>query len=140
MLDLLDRNDTQATFFVLGWVARRYPRLVREIRQRGHEIGCHSLDHQLVHRMSPNQFYESTAAAKELIESVIQEPIFGYRAPCFSITPGCEWAFDALAKLGFSYDSSVDRQILALYRQTATDGSITKCADEPKIWRPEAGF
>ena len=140
MLDLLDRNDTQATFFVLGWVARRYPRLVREIRQRGHEIGCHSLDHQLVHRMSPNQFYESTAAAKELIESVIQEPIFGYRAPCFSITPGCEWAFDALAKLGFSYDSSVDRQILALYRQTATDGSITKWADEPKNWRPEAGF
>jgi polysaccharide deacetylase family protein (PEP-CTERM system associated) len=107
LLDLLDRNHTQATFFVLGWVARRYPRLVREIHQRGHEIGCHSLDHQLVHRMSPNQFYESTATAKDLIESVIQEPIFGYRAPCFSITPGCEWAFDALAKLGFSYDSSV---------------------------------
>lgn len=107
LLDLLDRNHTQATFFVLGWVARRYPRLVREIHRRGHEIGCHSLDHQLVHRMSPNQFYESTAKAKELIESAIQQPIFGYRAPCFSITPGCEWAFDALAKLGFSYDSSV---------------------------------
>lgn len=107
LLDLLDRNHTQATFFVLGWVARRYPRLVREIHQRGHEIGCHSLDHQLVHRMSPNQFYESTATAKALIESVIQQPIFGYRAPCFSITPGCEWAFDALAKLGFTYDSSV---------------------------------
>jgi polysaccharide deacetylase family protein (PEP-CTERM system associated) len=107
LLDLLDRNRTHATFFVLGWVARRYPRLIREIHQRGHEIGCHSLDHQLVHRMSPNQFYESTAAAKELIESAIQEPIFGYRAPCFSITPGCEWAFDGLAKLGFSYDSSV---------------------------------
>jgi polysaccharide deacetylase family protein (PEP-CTERM system associated) len=107
LLELLDRNHTQATFFVLGWVARRYPRLVREIHQRGHEIGCHSLDHQLVHRMSPNQFYESTATAKDLIESVIQEPIFGYRAPCFSITPGCEWAFDALARLGFSYDSSV---------------------------------
>jgi polysaccharide deacetylase family protein (PEP-CTERM system associated) len=107
LLDLLDRNHTQATFFVLGWVARRYPRLIREVHQRGHEVGCHSLDHQLVHRMSPNQFYESTATAKDLIESVIQEPIFGYRAPCFSITPGCEWAFDALAKLGFSYDSSV---------------------------------
>ncbi|MGC1918629.1 MAG: XrtA system polysaccharide deacetylase [Acidobacteriaceae bacterium] len=107
LLDLLDRNHTQATFFVLGWVARRYPRLVREIHHRGHEIGCHSLDHQLVCRMSPNQFYESTATAKDLIESVIQEPIYGYRAPCFSITPGCEWAFEALAKLGFSYDSSV---------------------------------
>ena len=89
-----------------GW-PRRYPRLIREIHLRGHEIGCHSLDHQLVNRMSPNQFYESTATAKDLIESIIQEPIYGYRAPCFSITPGCEWAFDALAKLGFSYDSSV---------------------------------
>ncbi len=107
LLDLLDSNHTKATFFVLGWVARRYPRLVREIHQRGHEIGCHSLNHQLVHRMSPNQFHESTATAKDLIESVIQEPIFGYRAPCFSITPGCEWAFDTLAQLGFSYDSSV---------------------------------
>ena len=107
LLDLLDGNHTHATFFVLGWVARRYPRLVREIHRRGHEIGCHSLDHQLVHRMSPNQFLASTATAKDLIESAIQEPIFGYRAPCFSITPGCEWAFDTLAKLGFSYDSSV---------------------------------
>ena len=107
LLDLLDRNHTQATFFVLGWVARRYPRLVREIHQRGHEIGCHSLDHQLVHRMSPSQFYESTAIAKDLIESAIHEPIYGYRAPSFSITPGSEWAFDALARLGFSYDSSV---------------------------------
>ncbi len=107
LLDLLDRNHTQATFFVLGWVARRYPRLVREVHERGHEIGCHSLNHQLVHRMSPTQFYESTATAKNWIESVIQEPIFGYRAPCFSITPGCEWAFDALARLGFTYDSSI---------------------------------
>lgn len=107
LLDLLDRNHTQATFFVLGWVAKRYPRLIREIHQRGHEIGCHSLDHQLVSRMSPNEFYTSTKTAKATIESILQEPIFGYRAPCFSITPGCEWAFDALAHLGFSYDSSV---------------------------------
>ncbi len=107
LLDLLDRNRTHATFFVLGWVARRYPRLIREIHHRGHEIACHSLDHQRVNRMTPTQFYESTANAKDLIESIVQEPIFGYRAPCFSITPGCEWAFDALAKLGFSYDSSV---------------------------------
>ena len=107
LLELLDRNQTLATFFVLGWVAKRYPRLVREIHKGGHEIGCHSLDHQLVSRLSPAKFYETTATAKSLIESIIQEPIFGYRAPCFSITPGCEWAFDSLAKLGFAYDSSV---------------------------------
>ena len=107
LLELLDRNQTLATFFVLGWVAKRYPRLIREIHKRGHEIGCHSLDHQLVSRLTPTKFYETTATAKSLIESTIQEPIFGYRAPCFSITPGCEWAFDTLVNLGFTYDSSV---------------------------------
>ncbi len=107
LLDLLDGSQTRGTFFVLGWVAKRYPRLVHEIHQRGHEIGCHSLDHRLVCRMNPAEFYETTQTAKVLIESIIQEPIRGYRAPCFSITPGCEWAFEALANLGFAYDSSV---------------------------------
>ena len=107
LLELLDGSQTWGTFFVLGWVAKRYPRLVHEIHQRGHEIGCHSLDHRLVSRMNPAEFLETTRTAKDLIESVIQEPILGYRAPCFSITPGCEWAFDALARLGFTYDSSV---------------------------------
>ncbi len=107
LLDLLDQTQTHATFFVLGWVAKRYRRLIQEIHQRGHEVGCHSLDHQLVCRMSPQEFYTSTQTAKQLIESILHEPILGYRAPCFSITPGCEWAFDALARLGFAYDSSV---------------------------------
>ena len=107
LLELLDRNQTRGTFFVLGWVAKRYPRLIHEIHQRGHEIGCHSLDHRLVCRMDPTEFHKTTQLAKNLIESIIYEPIFGYRAPCFSITPGCEWAFDALAALGFAYDSSV---------------------------------
>jgi len=107
LLELLDGSQTRGTFFVLGWVAKRYPRLIHEIHQRGHEIGCHSLDHRLVCRMSPAEFYETTQRAKNFIESIIQEPIFGYRAPCFSITPGSEWAFEALSKLGFSYDSSV---------------------------------
>jgi len=107
LLDLLDKNQTHATFFVLGWVALRYRSLIQEIHKRGHEIGCHSMDHQLVSRMTPIDFYESTRSAKNLIESIIEEEIVGYRAPCFSITPGCDWAFDALARLGFRYDSSV---------------------------------
>ncbi len=107
LLELLDGSQTRGTFFVLGWVAKRYPRLVHEIHQRGHEIGCHSLDHRLVCSMTPAEFYETTQEAKVSIESIIQEPILGYRAPCFSITPGCEWAFEVLADLGFAYDSSV---------------------------------
>ncbi len=107
LLELLEGSQTHGTFFVLGWVAKRYPRLIREIHQRGHEMGCHSLDHRLVCRMKPAEFYETTQQAKDLIEAIIHEPVHGYRAPCFSITPGCEWAFDSLAKLGFAYDSSV---------------------------------
>ncbi len=107
LLELLEKNQTRATFFVLGWVARRYPRLIEEVHERGHEIGCHSLDHRLVCRMKPEEFLDTTRTAKELIEAIIREPVLGYRAPCFSITPGCEWAFDALAQLGFAYDSSV---------------------------------
>jgi polysaccharide deacetylase family protein (PEP-CTERM system associated) len=107
LLELLDASQTRGTCFVLGWVAKRFTRLVHEIHQRGHELGCHSLDHRLVCRMTPSEFYETTQSAKGLIESIIQEPILGYRAPCFSITPGCEWAFEVLADLGFTYDSSV---------------------------------
>jgi|GEM_PF-260008 len=107
LIDLLEHNQTRATFFVLGWVAKRYPWLVREIHQRGHEVGCHSLDHRLVCRMKAAEFEATTRQAKDLIESIVQEPVLGYRAPCFSITPGCEWAFDSLAELGFTYDSSV---------------------------------
>lgn len=107
LLDLLDRNQTRATFFVLGWVAKRHPHLVREIHIRGHEIGCHSLNHQLISRMNPSEFYENTRIAKNLIESIVREPVLGYRAPCFSIAPTCEWAFDVLSHLGFEYDSSI---------------------------------
>lgn len=107
LLDMMDSCDTKGTFFVLGWVAKRYPRLIHEIHQRGHEIGCHSLDHRLVSRMTQAEFTETTRVAKDIIESIIHESIFGYRAPCFSITPGTEWAFESLAKLGFAYDSSI---------------------------------
>lgn len=130
LLELLDRNQTRATFFVLGWVARRYPRLIREIHQHGHEIGCHSLDHQLVCRMSQTEFYETTKTAKNLIEAIIQEPIYGYRAPCFSITPGCEWAFDTLVQLGFSYDSSVHPVHHPLYGNPTAPRSAYSVSDD----------
>lgn len=132
LLELLENSQTRATFFVLGWVARRYPRLVREIHQRGHEIGCHSLDHRLVCRMAPEDFLESTRTAKDLIESIIQQPIFGYRAPCFSITPGNEWAFESLAELGFTYDSSVHPVHHPLYGNP-TASRVAYCVAQGKL-------
>jgi polysaccharide deacetylase family protein (PEP-CTERM system associated) len=108
LLDLLDAHDTKATIFVLGWVARKYPALVREAARRGHEIACHSHRHRAVFRLDRESFSEDTRIAKQAIEDATGAVVQGYRAPSFSITLGTEWAFDVLAELGFSYDSSVN--------------------------------
>lgn len=108
LLDLLDAHDTRATIFVLGWVARKYPALIREAARRGHEIACHSHYHRPVFRLDRETFEEDTRVAKQTIEDAIGTRIYGYRAPSFSITPGAEWAFDVLSELGFQYDSSVN--------------------------------
>ena len=107
LLDLLDETGTRATIFVLGWIAERYPRLVREAATRGHEIACHSYRHRAVFRMDRETFYQDTWLAQRLIEDATGSQVVGYRAPCFSITQGSEWAFDVLSELGFRYDSSV---------------------------------
>lgn len=107
LLDLLDEANTRATFFVLGWSARKYPGLVREVARRGHEVGCHSFRHQRVNRLTAGSFLEDTRIAKEIVENTTGTVVEGYRAPSFSITPGTEWAFKILEQLGFSYDSSV---------------------------------
>ena len=107
LLDLFDEMDVRATFFILGWVARRFPRLVREIVHRGHEPACHSYWHRRVYRLTPRQFREDTAHAKDVIQQAAAMPIFGYRAPSFSITLESLWAFEELASLGFLYDSSI---------------------------------
>lgn len=108
LLDLLDEHGTQATVFTLGWVARNYPTLVREVARRGHEIACHSYRHQVVSRMAPQSFRADTIMAKSILEDVVGVRINGYRAPNFSITPGTEWAFQILEEEGFLYDSSVN--------------------------------
>lgn len=106
-LDLLDSAGRRATFFVLGWVAERYPQVVTEIAARGHEIACHSHQHRLVYEMTPEEFREDTHRAKAVLEDVTGKPVLGYRAPSFSITQDSLWAFEILAELGFTYDSSI---------------------------------
>ena len=107
LLDILDKRGLKATFFVLGWVARRYPALVRRIASLGHEIGCHSDIHSLVWRQTPPQFREETARALNVIGEVVGTPVTCYRAPGFSITSQCLWAFEALLDLGVTTDCSV---------------------------------
>jgi polysaccharide deacetylase family protein (PEP-CTERM system associated) len=107
ILDLLDDSRCTATFFILGWVAERYPKLIRKIADRGHEPACHSYWHRLIYKLTPEEFREDTAQAKNAIEQAAGTEIHGYRAPSFSITGRSAWALDVLADLGFRYDSSV---------------------------------
>ncbi len=107
ILQLFERHDVKGTFFVLGWVARRDPDLVREIRRCGHEIACHGYGHQLIYRIGPDAFRQDIRRAKELLEDITGEAVRGYRAPSYSITARSLWALDILIEEGFSYDSSI---------------------------------
>jgi polysaccharide deacetylase family protein (PEP-CTERM system associated) len=107
ILDLFDEYGVHGTFFVLGWVAERFPTLVKEIQRRGHEIGCHSYWHRLIYGLTPQQFREDTRRAKRLLEDAAGAPVLGYRAPSFSVTRESLWALEVLVEEGFRYDASV---------------------------------
>jgi polysaccharide deacetylase family protein (PEP-CTERM system associated) len=107
ILDMLDEFAVRATFFVLGWVAERLPALVREIHRRGHEIACHGYGHQLIYRLSPQEFRKDVSKAKSILEDICGERVYGYRAPSYSITTKSLWALNILVEEGFSYDSSI---------------------------------
>lgn len=107
LLDLFDGHDVRATFFVLGWVAERYPSLVRDIARRGHEVACHGLTHELIYDQTPDVFRQQTHRAKSVLEDLVQAPVLGYRAASYSITNRSLWALDILVELGFVYDSSI---------------------------------
>ncbi len=106
ILKILDKFKTKATFFVLGWVAQRYPELVRKIEQAGHEVASHGYAHQLIYTQSPEEFRMDIRKAKIILEEIIQRPILGYRAPTYSVTKKSLWALNILMEEGFQYDSS----------------------------------
>jgi polysaccharide deacetylase family protein (PEP-CTERM system associated) len=107
LLDLLARHDAHGTFFVLGWLARRRPAIVRRIADAGHEIASHSFWHRRVSRISRDEFRAEARDSKAALEDVVGAPVYGFRAPTFSIRPGLEWAFDILLEEGYRYDSSL---------------------------------
>ena len=107
ILSLLDKREQKATFFVLGWVAARYPKLVNEISDLGHEVASHGMSHQLIYNQEIDVFRQETIDSKKLLEDIIQKPVLGYRAATYSITNDSLWALDILAEAGFKYDSSI---------------------------------
>jgi polysaccharide deacetylase family protein (PEP-CTERM system associated) len=107
ILDMFDAAEVKATFFALGWVAKRHGGLMREIVSRGHELASHGWDHGRVFRMDRQSFAEDISRARKVLEDAAGVPILGYRAPSFSIDRRTPWAFMELAEQGYLYSSSV---------------------------------
>ena len=107
ILLMLDEHQTAATFFTLGWVAERYPQLVRRIVEAGHELASHGYGHQRASELSEAEFSADIGSAKKLLEDLSGQEVKGYRAPSFSIGEGNLWAFDCLERAGYRYSSSI---------------------------------
>ena len=107
ILDLCAKYEIKATFFCLGWIAEKYPEQIKKIQSAGHEIGTHGYAHQLVYEQTENEFRQDLEKSIALLKSITGKEICAYRAPGFSITKDCLWAFDVLAECGIKYDSSV---------------------------------
>lgn len=107
ILELFQKHNIRATFFILGCVARKIPELVKSIAQCGHEIGSHGYAHRLAYQQSQEAFRRDVYRSKQLLEDITGQRILGYRAPNFSIVNQNQWAYDVLLNTGYIYDSSV---------------------------------
>ena len=107
VLEVLERQETRATFFVLGWVARRHPELVCTVHRAGHEIACHGFWHRLVYAQTPAEFRADLVQARDLLEDLIGAAVTAYRAPSYSIIRSSEWALEVLVEEGFRADLSI---------------------------------
>lgn len=101
------KPEVKATFFCLGWIAERYPHLIRDIVERGHEVASHSYDHKLIYEMTPNDFREDVRRSKKILADITGREVIGYRAPSYSITEKSFWALRILTEEGYRYDSSI---------------------------------
>ncbi len=107
VLDLFASERVRGTFFILGWVARRHPALVRRIFDAGHELGCHSFAHRLAYHLTPDEFRRDVEQAQDAIAQACGVRPRVFRAPSYSIVPKTMWALEILASMGFTHDSSI---------------------------------
>lgn len=146
ILDIFGDMDVRATFFVLGWVAERYPGLVRRIAASGHELASHGYAHRLVYDLTPSMFRDDIRRSKNVMEQAAGVAVRGYRAPSYSVTPRSLWALDILIEEGFTYDASIfpihhDRYGIPLsprhpYRIPRDGGEILEAPASTVRWGP----
>jgi polysaccharide deacetylase family protein (PEP-CTERM system associated) len=107
LLEIFAQQGIRATFFVLGWVAKKFPKLVLEISTAGHRVGCHGFAHKVIYAGTPGEFRNDVRMGKSAVEDALGGPVQSYRAPSYSVTAQTIWALDVLAEEGFDYDSSI---------------------------------
>ncbi len=107
ILEMLDAAQVKATFFALGWIAERYPTMIKQIAAQGHELASHGYGHLRASDQSPSEFKEDVVRAKALLEDLSAQSVAGYRAPSFSIGESNLWALDILRGSGYRYSSSI---------------------------------
>jgi polysaccharide deacetylase family protein (PEP-CTERM system associated) len=107
LLEILGTSGVHATFFVLGWVAERFPQLVKSIHAAGHEVSCHGYSHEMLTQLNPVTFRDDVRRAKALLEDLIGGRVLGYRAPSFTVVQKTMWALPIMVEEGFVYDSSI---------------------------------
>ncbi|HET9253454.1 MAG TPA: XrtA system polysaccharide deacetylase [Candidatus Eisenbacteria bacterium] len=107
LLDLFDESGARATFFTLGWIARKHPGLVREIAARGHEVASHGMNHRMLTEQTPQTFREDAKESRMVLEDCCGAPVIGFRAPSYSVNGSTLWALEVLAETGYRYDSSI---------------------------------
>jgi len=107
LLDIFSEKNVCVTCFFLGWIAEKFPNLVKEAQQRGHEIASHGYSHDLVYEMTEQVFFQDAVKSKDILEKIISCPVLGYRSPGFSVTEDTPWFFDKLIEAGYRYDSSI---------------------------------
>jgi len=107
ILDLFSEQNVSATFFILGWIADRYPQLVKRIQSEGHEVASHGYSHKRVTQLQPNEFRDEVMRTKDLLEDISGQQVKGYRAPSYSINASNLWALDILSETGHCYSSSI---------------------------------
>jgi polysaccharide deacetylase family protein (PEP-CTERM system associated) len=132
LLRILDDYGTKATFMTVGWVAERYPELIKNIASAGHEIGCHSYFHRLIFDLTPEEFEEDLVRALDVLRSLSGQAVRSYRAPGFSMTRECFWAFPILRKHGIEIDASI-------VPATRDHGGVDDFIRDPFLLRLEEG-
>jgi len=132
LLTLFSKFKIKATFLILGWVANKYPDLVKKIARQGHEIGCHGFYHRVIDSMTPEEFELDTSVALKILRRISKKPVDIFRAPCFSITNKTLWAYPILAKLGIKTDVSI-------VPARRDNGGIPKFTKDPVVIRTSNG-